>query len=727
MNVLQLIADRLTKLAGGQDIDKEAVSLSAILEYASGENRDLRDKQLKEAKKADLFWRGDQHIYWSETARDYKTQQDALKDPSNADVDITLKKVLNIYRANGESIIAAMSAGLPILRFFPENADDPDDILAAKAYSRLAEKIINDNGGKQKLVEALYILYNQDFVASYVTNERSEKFGIIEQEKEEEYETTESFSSCPHCGAELEPEGIFNDFCPECGTEIEEPVTSERPVTQTQTVKVQIPKAKENVHIFGPLNVKIPFHARNQEDIGYILLETDMTIGRAKSLYPEKKDKITVSKSTSVESWARREIEYGGDYDDSDLCEVRRLWVRPWMYSLVDEYDEKDLLEKYPQGCYAVFINQELMETLPEDMDEVWEIHKNPLSSYISSPSMGRPMIDVQEMYNDLINQTLDTARHAVSETFVDPEVLDLDEYKDARKKAGSVFPIKTPDPNLPIDHYFFERKAATLSKEVESFSSRLEQAGQFLVGAIPSIYGGTIQGGSGTAREYELSRMQALQRLSISWQALTLFWAHTIQKAINLYIKNWPYDTTYSVPNGTGYLNIVITRAQLLGKVAKVEPETSEAFPVSWAQKQERLMSLMNMGNENINAAIFDSQNTGQVASLLGFSQFNIPGEDDRDKQLMEINSLLRGEPIEPEEIDDHEIHMETCRRWMISPTGQEAKKSNPQGYQGVYAHFKMHQQVVNMLAQQAAAAQMQPQQGPPPPQGPPQEAPPQ
>lgn len=167
------------------------------------------------------------------------------------------------------------------------------------------------------------------------------------------------------------------------------------------------------------------------------------------------------------------------------------------------------------------------------------------------------------------------------------------------------------------------------------------------------------------------------------------------------------------------GFINVWIRKSEMTGKIGEVIAETSETFPISNAQKRDMLMKLLEMQDPNIGAAIFHPENSGSVAQLVGFGDFYIPGDDDRSKQLNEITELLVAQPMpagmdpmtgqpmfQPtvmpdQDIDDHDIHMQTVKAFLVSETGQQVKKENPMGFQNCLAHYKAHEmaQMMTMM----------------------------
>ena len=288
------------------------------------------------------------------------------------------------------------------------------------------------------------------------------------------------------------------------------------------------------------------------------------------------------------------------------------------------------------------------------------------------------------------------------------------------------MYPVKA-SLGKAIAENFFQTHTATLSKEVDQFQNRLEQQAQFVLGSFPSIYGGTMEGTSGTLGEYAMSRNQALQRLQLIWKILVNFWPKVIEKAVRSYAKNLKEDESFAKKQGESFINVWIRQSEVTGNVGLVEAEASESFPISWAQKRDILIQMIQYKDPNIAAALFHPENASMIARIIGFPELYIPGDEDRTKQLAEIAKLILAAPIpammpmtpmeqmaptpdmgqeqpfsqpamdqptvmpEPE-LDNHAIHIEVIRAWANGSVGQSVRENNPQGYANVIAHLKMH-----------------------------------
>src|SRR5207247_1009146 len=98
-----------------------------------------------------------------------------------SDIDPALyAKVINVYKATGEVYIGALTSSTPNVRFFPKDADDQEDVVSAKAHSRISELIARHNKAQMLLMKSVFILYNQGLVACYNENKSDTRFGQVE-------------------------------------------------------------------------------------------------------------------------------------------------------------------------------------------------------------------------------------------------------------------------------------------------------------------------------------------------------------------------------------------------------------------------------------------------------------------------------------------------------------------------------------------------------------------
>lgn len=741
------IADATAILEDGS-ADKElkqkeeiATLLKSVVDIYEGQDKQERQYRVREWKELDLMFRGFQRLIYDEVSKDFVTPEGMLKRAKEEGINPKIyDRVVNIYKAHLESIIAAVTAAYPVTRFFPENAEEPLDITTAKEYSKIAEKLERDNTMKLQFIYAMFLMFNQGVVFAYNYNHSSKEYGTYSEPvyKNEDTETIEY--ACEWCGFELPDNSP--QVCENCNEKTTEPV--EMPVQAQEEVLTgynETEKTRECVEFYGPLHVKVPFAVKKLADSPYLILYSEQSRALMMEMHPDHADKFQGGGDTEAyDRWARSISRYHDG--NKDTCTLRKVWLRPYALNLADS-KHKELVarmkKEYPTGILVTFVDDEMVEFTGSNLDEHWTATEYPLSSHLHAEPLGKPLKFIQKLENELVSLIMETIFHGIPEGFADPTYFDFKAYENSAAAPGKWFPAKKPV-NGNLDSVFYRHQPATLSKEIADFLGYLQERAQFVLGAFPSIFGGTQKGGSETFSEYEMSRNMAMQRLSIVWKTVTEWIPKYTLKAVKSYHQNMAGDTDHFVKGeGSNLQNVTIDRTKMLGGVGIAVAETSEQFPVSWPQLRGMLLELLGMKNPQIDGAIMHPENTGFVTKILGFGGFHIPGAADRDKQLKEIRELLEGQPFQEQpppvigdfdeqvqpppidlpsvqidpDVDLHPIHAATIQAWAVSEEGQRAKEENPPGYQNVILHMRQH---IKMIQQSQMQAQGQGPGGEPP-----------
>ena len=669
-----------------------------LVEKYESKSKDFRTRRIRIWKLLDNYWNDLQYTFWDEGERAYSSVSGVVI-PGESSIDESPRQA-NIIKAHGESIIAALSAGVPSAQFFPENAEDAEDVNTAKAYSIISDLIKSHNNFSTLFVKLLFTLWNQDFAALWAYTSKDSKYGTFSRPTFRE-ETVENESYvCTECGGEVEPDEQGSAFCENC----QKPVI---PKLITETSTTQVPYLEEDsksrvlLQVYGPRNVEIPPYAKNQDEIPYLILRRDFSSAKMREAFPDfyKEIKDSESDDDNGESYLRQ--HYDDSRENQDTVEVKIVWIRHWAFNTLDQEDSEELKKQFPTGGRFTFISEHLVEAIEEDMDDHWTFTKSPLSDHLHTTPMGHSLLDIQDMTNDLINITDQTIHHGVSEVFADPDVVDFDQYGKRAAAPGSMTPAK-PLGGRGLGDAFFSTRPSTLSREVGQFGDSLKEMGQFVSGALPSIFGGAVSGGSDTAAEYSMSRSNALQRLSTYYKMLSEFVVEVLHKSVLLYIESMQEKESLVKAQGNNFVNVWVTREETQGRIGQVTVEGSDNLPSSWLQKRDLLMDLMKAGNPQLDAVIYSPQNSTLVKALLGFEQLIVPGEDSRNKQWAEIETLLGEAPKDEQtssiptivDVDDDAVEYEVCRSWLQSPQGQETRKFNPPGYMNVLLHCKEHKE---------------------------------
>jgi len=740
--------------------DIQELLLKIIKEFDQ-EDRAVRDRQIRQWRRLKLYWDGFQRVWYSEVAHDWRI----FNYDTNLETDYQndyYDKPVNVFRAYLESIIAALSIRIPRPSCYPDDADNSLDIATAKAGNNIAELIFKHNDLQLVWLHALYIFCTEGLVFCYNYPDTDEKHGTYRKDTYKDVD--EEHHLCPECGTELDTfyedvdeQRVDNEYdpkaqelrCPECAIELGD-------VREKTTLKVprfvgttDEPKTRQKIEAYGGLYVKVPNYAITPEQMPYLFYsyETHYTYiiekWRHLSDIQDWQSKVGYDSGgvyDPYERWGRLSPQYQGEYP-IDTVTLRQCWLRPVSYNVLPKELAEKLSNKYPKGVKVTLANEEFCEAYGDCLDDHWTLTRNPLSDYLHHDPLGLLLTSIQDITNELVSLTLQTIEHGIPQTFADPSVINFNQYRQTEVSPGTIFPTKAML-NRNISDGFHEIKTASLSREVLPFGKEIQSLGQLTVGALPSLFGGAMPGSGETAAQYSMSRAQALQRLQTPWTMFTVWWKTIFGKVIPAYIKDVVEDESFSMKDESGnFINVFIRTAELQGKIGSIELESDENLPISWSQKKDAIMQLMQLQIPAVLEALTSPENLPFISEAVGLNQFVVPGEADRQKQYEEIKVLSNTEPIpemvpqldpmgqpmidpmsgmpmeqeierpsveiEPD-VDNNPVQADICKAWLISDAGRLAKQENPAGYKNVLLHMKMHLEAEMMKMQQ--------QMGPPP-----------
>lgn len=682
-------------------------SLMHILEVCEKEDAEARESLLREAKLHELYWHGFQHIFYDSNIGDFRipTHETLQAIESDSDTKFVYDIVVNIFKAHGLSIIAALAAEIPGVHFSPENAESPDDLKAARQAEYLAKIISKQNRSKLLFYKALFTLFTNHIVASYNYYDRDRKFGelTLQKYKQELTKIEEDKYVCTVCEKEFE-QNILK--CDDCGGELEF-VEGQSEMMAVPDGEETIGKGIERIDVEGDLTIKVPIYAADQDACGYLLQYKDQHYAFLRELHPDLDwDKLGPGGKQNSEKDARSYSTFRNYNNTKELLTYKRLWARPWMFNICDKEEALELKTEFPSGVRLCAIEDTFAEAIPDEMDKHWTLGKGDISRGVHGDPIARPLVPMQDLENSAVNLLTDSFEQSIPSTWASPEVVDFDLYGKQEATPGAINRIKNDiSTNRKLDDYFYTLKPANLPAEGLEFERLVESKGQFLVGSFPSIYGGPQASGSKTLGEYQESRGYALQRLSIPYQLLWFWWADTLHKSVVDYIDNMLEDETHSMQAKSGHFQNVILYSDHFtnGKFHLLIPESAVDLPVSYSQKKSTLQTIVQLNNDYLNSFLFSPENRGVTLKYLGLEELTDSEFNQADKQISELYELLgsAGEiPIQVEaEIDDHEIHLRVGRNILCSDYGQRIKKFNPKGYEAALIHLSEHKMILDSM----------------------------
>ena len=182
--------------------DYKAV-LTTLLSLCEREDEAVHYSWIRKAKRLELYFNNIVTLFWDDTSADW-----AIPDWDEKEADGVPPRIINIYRPHGESIIAALSVGVPSVLFFPTDADNADDIDKSENFSALAKIIQKHNKAKLLYIKILSIFFNQGTPFVYTYAKKDKKFGFYQVEESALEEQTSYNHSCPTCGYDFGEGGM---------------------------------------------------------------------------------------------------------------------------------------------------------------------------------------------------------------------------------------------------------------------------------------------------------------------------------------------------------------------------------------------------------------------------------------------------------------------------------------------------------------------------------------
>jgi hypothetical protein len=748
--------------------DEIAIALKTVAEHFDKEDLAVRQIQIRYWKRLKYYWNNFSQVWWSGAENTFKVWGRDNFDSTGTTDQAYYDRPVNVFKAFLETIIAALSVQIPVISCAPDDADNPLDISTAKAGNMISQQLYKHNNAIFLWLQALYVYCTEGLIACYTYVDEDEKYGTYKEKKYKDEEVEGFF--CPVCHGELDEELLiqakliqqaeadeFNPkdddvaleaaedsskpneiVCPTCASALDPSLAKSKLVIPRFVGYTTKPKSRICMEVYGGLYVKVANYAKKQCDTPYLNFKYETHYVNALECYPELRDKIpqggwaSQGLSDPYEQYARLNIQYRGTIPEENVT-VTNSWLRPAAFLTQSKEMADKLRQKFPNGAKVVLVNDIVAEYCAESLDDHWTLTQNPMSDYLNHEPLGEVLTNIQDIVNDLISLTLQTIEHGIAQTWVDPTVVNVDAYGQVEAAPGSITPVKTGGGNKAISDSFYTGQTASLSPEVLSFYQIINTLGQFVSGALPSLFGGAQQGAGDTASEYSMSRSSAQQRLQTPWKMLTIWWKGIFGKAIPMYIQLMVEDERIVRKDEQGnFLNVFIRKAEAQGSIGEIELENADKLPLTDEEQKDIIMQLMALNNSEVFSALSSPENLPFIRKIVRIPQFRLPGEDDRQKAYEEINELVNSVPIpkipdqmaimqarfagQPIEqllnqketsvpidpiIDNHQIEAEICRGWLVSEAGRLTKKENPDGYENVLLHMKAHIDEMNKQMQ--------------------------
>jgi hypothetical protein len=675
----------------------------------------------------------------------------------------------NVYGSKGDIIVAALSREIPKMEFFAANPEYGPDIVAAEEAENFKAIWSRNNNLHALLVDCARIFWNEDRVVLWTRYElNGQKYGF---EGETATPTVPQDAQNPQAASEPTGQEGQEDFAM-----LETSSTGENGVEDMIGDFGQLkpnqrkPLGREVTTAHGKLDAKVPIAVDDISQMQFLQLYFDLDVAIVKATFPWIADKIkSGSDGTSeveLDRIARENVRQAvlGAYVTGDSLKrhtvVKYTWMRPSMFQddcVADEY-RAELLEAFPNGCMFAKAGSEFAFARNESMDDHLVVGHPTSGKGQNRRSMGASLISIQKRINDWVDLLDDFFKRTVPKKWMNSEAFDMEALKTQPNTPGSTGPF-TPQPGLTTESQYImveptPQPQTSLADFVKWFITSLSEE---ISGALPSLFGASTN--TDTVGGIAIQRDQALQRVGCPWNNIQDMFAEAARQAVVAAADcRDGRKFTQTVP-GKG--NITVNTANLVGGNVLCYAESNPAFPESWAQREQKLMTLIDgsANNPSIQAWLFSPSNLPALADGIRMKAFKVPGAASVAKQKMEFEILLRSGPmpnpavlkaqsalemssagmkqhieqgievppdaqakmmqltamaqqmpkmvstipVAQDESELHAIEADECFTWMNSTEGQKFKYGNAKqqaGYENVHMHWSEHMAVAKKIA---------------------------
>ena len=515
--------------------------------------------------------------------------------------------------------------------------------------------------------------------------------------------------------------------------------------------------------IHGTLETKVPLTAKDLAGCGYLFIDDDPDLYRAKTDYPWIRDRIQAGQPTPGEnayertarlgvlSGTRSQIQIGDSF--THLASRTNVFLRPREFASPHFDDVRDEVESlFPDGVRLVFLGDTYACAHPERMDDHIDIQFPYDGDGMFRQAFMDSMLVVQDAFNDVMNGAREHYDTGWGELWIDAED---EEYAAITSQESGPNVVRQKklragqSMQQAIESVPMQNLPGTFVQYLELLQAALPQ---FQLAAPPAIFGASMEDQK-TASGYAQARAQALGQLGIIWARIQRMFARIrYQSVLAAAACDQMRDLTLSGAEGQ---SILIEMNRFRKGDFGCYPDEDSSFPETTNQKRATLNQLVTMAAQNpfMLSLVNNPDNIEELKRLNGFDELTLIPAEARDKQLYEIEQLLHAEPFsgspqeldqaqilhaaqviqaraqrlpEPppfdpqslmhssvpiDELDYHQFEFEKCQEWLSSAARRtEDSRGNQKGVLNVKLHALEHRNAIQ-------AAMTPPPSLPPPP----------
>ena len=657
--------------------------LMSIVKKLSNQLLFARRMQIYRAGRAELYKLGKQTITWDGLNENWVgvTSQGAFLNAFDDEVDDD-DWVTNFYGGFAEHFETTISENVPPIIFIPEDTSNPDDVSAAKNASLASELIARNNDAPMLMGRYAHHSWTGGLIATY----------------------TRTVTDGNRFGWEVDPD------------------TGE-PLLQNGQ---KVPKSQVVITVHGALDITLGETPDDDAELDHLGFHMDIPFSKARAMYPWIKE-ITQSGQVTEDDLLARLFRTSVRANVLPRLPAESLdqivtWVRIWLkpstyFNVTDDERRAALIQMFPDGVAMHFLGGTFSAAIPESMGDHWRVKFVKEGRGTKRPGIGEDFIQVQDQINILSNLWHEYLIRVAPIVYYRDKAINGAALNKMEARPGLHVPVtlSAPDPSAaPLGNLFFVKPAADVPESlIQRLNDLSGSIGQFITGIYPALLGAGLPAGliQETAEGFQRQIEQSMGRIARSYRYIRSLHQQTMDLAVREFCNAQKAAVPLTAP---GKKSKLIDPLSMRKGCFKIFPEADEGYPILFRDKREQLRSLLT--NPAFGPSVGLSSNLKLIRRIQGFNEFEIAGEKAQSNQAQEIDDLVSSQPIMPDPqaaqvamvsgqqppepqpsigigpLDNHAAHFQQCMDWYESEEGQEAKITNPLGFQNVILHAMLH-----------------------------------
>lgn len=555
------------------------------------------------------FWIGLQHVWWDNDSQCFQVGEEggAVNSAENLNQEQgTSVQDFNIYKPNGKIFASVFSQSPASIRMEPDRPKDSDSIRAAKEAEKYIRVYDKYNPAQEAQISIGRLLWNDGRVIAITERSddgltESTRYAGVLESKVPIYESAKKL--WPYCKVSFDHDIVSMK-------------EKHREVADKLTAGGKSATPNDEIARMARIATAESITQLSTDSLAYLTTEDEWWL-------------------TPAAFW---------ECDD----EARLFFVGGKGKNENGEPVEEEGI--FPEGCKLTWVGETFCGAEACALDAHIEVlHAEPGEGQARN-SLGDPHVPVQMEFNDGMNMTAELLKYCIPALWADMDETEAQAIMSQIARYGQIRFKKKPEGEPLENNFYSEPQVEAPAILVEWIQNLQGPLTQLVTLNQPAMFGANMEDQK-TAKAYQQALQQSLGVLTIVWVPYQNFSAKIHEQAAKIAAQR---DEKFSVlVEGKNRQQEAIEIDPLIlrgGFTCSAIP--AQGFPESWSAKSQTIKGLMAAAPTNppLAATLQLPTNQEQVYEAIGIPDFDIPGKDPREKQLLEWSEMQKGEGPEPD-----------------------------------------------------------------------------